>query len=140
MPRPYEPNYEEWLKVFNQFIINEDTILVGHSCGGGFLVRWLSENNVKVGKVILVAPWIDVEKSLATGFFDFKIDPNLVSKTAGITIFGSDNDENDVEESIKALRGEVSSITYREFHNMGHFVYGSMGKRDFPELLEESLK
>jgi len=137
MPKPYEPNYGEWLKVFDQFLIDENTILIGHSLGGGFLIRWLSENNVKVGKVILVAPWIDTKKVLVTGFFDFKIDPNLVNKTNGIVIFGSDNDENDIKESIKALMGEVSNISYREFQNMGHFVFSSMGKKDFPELLEE---
>ena len=33
MPEPYNPKYEEWKKVFEQFDVNEETILVGHSCG-----------------------------------------------------------------------------------------------------------
>lgn len=59
MPEPYSPNYEKWCSVFNQFTVSEETNLIGHSCGGGFLLRWLSENKQKVGKVALVAPWID---------------------------------------------------------------------------------
>ncbi len=37
MPEPYNPDYEKWRGVLEQFKINEDTILVGHSCGAGFI-------------------------------------------------------------------------------------------------------
>jgi len=40
IPDAYEPNYEKWKSMFERFDINEDTLLIGHSCGGGFLVRW----------------------------------------------------------------------------------------------------
>jgi predicted alpha/beta hydrolase family esterase len=42
MPEPYNPVYENWRKVFEQLSPDEETILIGHSCGGGFIVRWLS--------------------------------------------------------------------------------------------------
>ena len=48
IPNAYMPNYTTWKKEFERFDIDSETILVGHSCGGGFLVRWLSENDVKV--------------------------------------------------------------------------------------------
>ena len=67
LPEPYEPNYEKWRSVFEQFHIDEETNLIGHSCGGGFLVRWLSENKIKVGKVALVAPWLDPERERRAG-------------------------------------------------------------------------
>ena len=54
MPGFYKPNYEQWKDTLEMFHPDEETILVGHSCGGGFLVRWLSENSKKVGKVVLV--------------------------------------------------------------------------------------
>ena len=44
MPTPYNPNYNLWLDVFKQFSINKETILVGHSGGAGFLLRFLCEN------------------------------------------------------------------------------------------------
>lgn len=36
MPKPYEPRYEKWKEVFEQFKISDESILVGHSCGGLF--------------------------------------------------------------------------------------------------------
>ena len=50
MPTPYDAKYTEWAALFGQYEVNEETILVGHSLGAGFLVRFLSENNVKVGR------------------------------------------------------------------------------------------
>lgn len=38
---------------FGRFEINTDTILVGHSCGGGFLLRWLSDKFPELLNVIL---------------------------------------------------------------------------------------
>jgi len=43
-PMPFRPSYDVWKKEFERFDITPDTILIGHSCGGGFLIRWLSEN------------------------------------------------------------------------------------------------
>lgn len=138
MPRPYDPDYQEWLNVFNQFTINEDTILIGHSCGGGFLVRWLSENTIKVGKVILVAPWIDTDKILKSDFFNFKIDNNMSDKAESIVIFGSNNDDQEIKDSIDKLRNEIKNVKYKEF-NFGHFVYSDMKTKEFPELLQEAI-
>lgn len=140
LPRPFEPVYAAWREVFEQFKVDEETILVGHSCGGGFLVRWLSEQQIKVGKVVLVAPWIDLEKELTTGFFDFNIDPSLVEKTAGLTIFGSDDDNTRIQENVQAIRDQLPSAQYQEFHQYGHFTLSGMKTEKFPELLAECLK
>ncbi len=143
MPIPYNPEYSAWKKTFEQYEINENTILIGHSCGAGFIVRWLSENNTKVGKVILVAPWLDPgngqDKFLDTGMFDFVIDPNLVEKTSGLIVFSSTNDEDGVLASVAKLQTEIKNLKVREFENMGHFCYGDMGTDAFPELLTEAL-
>jgi hypothetical protein len=34
--------YATWLRGVERYEITPETLLVGHSCGGGFLVRWLS--------------------------------------------------------------------------------------------------
>lgn len=142
MPEPYEPNYENWKAVFEQLHIDEETVLIGHSCGGGFLVRWLSENTISVGKVILVAPWMDPsheEKELVTDFFDFTIDPTLVEKTKGITIFISDDDDVPMLKTVELLKEKISELKIVEFVGKGHFVEGDMGTNEFPELLKEAL-
>ncbi len=135
MPMPYAPVYEEWKDTFECILLSKETILVGHSCGGGFLVRWLSEHDVKVGQLILVAPWIDIEKKLPNGFFDFEIDTNLLIKTMnGISMFYSADDDVDILQSVEKLK-TIQGIKIREFSNKGHFVKGS-GVSEFPELLE----
>lgn len=140
-PRPYEPNYRDWLEVFEQFLVDKDTTLIGHSCGGGFLVRWLSENEVNVGKVILVAPWLDPEGELSENdFFKFKIDPNIAKKTKGIVIFGSNDDEKCIQESIKTLIYKIDNVNYKEFNGYGHFVFSDMKTREFPKLLESAMQ
>ena len=139
MPIPYEPNYERWLKVFSQFEVDGETILIGHSCGGGFLVRWLSENDVKVKKIILVAPWIDPENTTEM-FSDFIVGKHLTDKTTnGIALFNSDDDDETVHKSVGIIRDTNSDINYHEFHGYGHFVLKHMKTREFPELLEEAL-
>ncbi|MBP9765773.1 MAG: alpha/beta hydrolase [Candidatus Pacebacteria bacterium] len=138
MPTPYLPDYESWKKEFERFDINENTILVGHSCGAGFIIRYLSENNVKVNKVALVAPWINVNYEEDINFFDFEIDKNLLEKVKYIKIFSSKDDTEDIINSIKKIKEEIINIESKivEFENRGHFTFGDMKTREFPELLE----
>ena len=142
-PFPFRPRYDDWKKEFERFDITPETILVGHSCGGGFLVRYLSENkDLNVGKVVLVAPWINPENnpvSDAADFFNFETDPDLVIRTAGVTIFNSDNDQDTIHKSVQIIRDKVKNVRYKEFHEYGHFTYRNMKTDVFPELLEECL-
>ena len=142
-PMPWQPRYDVWKKEFEKFDTNPDTVLIGHSCGGGFLVRWLSENkDKKVGKVILVAPWLNPDNtpdSDTADFFALDIDPKLASRTSGVTIFNSDNDFASIQTSVQIIRDKVKDVEYREFHNYGHFCLGDMNTVEFPELLEAAL-
>lgn len=141
VPLAYEPLWERWVKEVERFEITVDTILVGHSLGGGFWVRYLSEHpELKVGKVVLVAPWIDVEQEDPNHFFEFKIDKELVSRTDGLVIFHSDNDKEEMQTSLKKLQAEVKDIKVTVFNNYGHFTIGSMKTTEFPELLKECLR
>ncbi len=139
MPKPYEPDYQAWKEVFEYFPLNQDTILVGHSCGGGFLLRYLTENNVRVGNVALVAPWIDVEKSLTTGMFDFELTPEILNKAKNITVFISKDDDQEILNSLEEIQSKIPGINIKWFEDMGHFTYGDMNTREFPELLDYAL-
>lgn len=145
LPRPYEPNYEAWKNVFEQLPITSETILVGHSAGAGFLVRWLSENNVQVGKVILVAPWMDPEGYLQekyghSSFFDFIIDTEFPNHTQGTSIFISDDDERWILETVSKITDACPTIRVQHFHDKGHFTFDDMGAIEFPELLKEIIE
>lgn len=142
MPDAYEPNYEKWKAIFEQYHIDENTTLVGHSCGGGFLVRWLSENNVKVGKVFLVAPWMDPaheERGHVSDFFDFEIDPRLSDRTDGVTIFVSNDDEESMLKTVELLESTLKGYFTKRFEDKGHFTIADMGTREFPELLDSII-
>ena len=139
-PIPYLPEYNAWKEVFESYEIREETILVGHSCGAGFIARWLSENKVKVGKVVLVAPWLDPKPStLHNGFFDFVLDPSVSERTKGISIFVSNDDDEDIQQSVRTLTDAWPSVNVLRFENKGHFILESMGTREFPELAAEVL-
>jgi predicted alpha/beta hydrolase family esterase len=140
MPEAYNPKYEEWKKVFEQFEVNEETILVGHSCGGGFIIRWLSENKVKVGKVFLVAPWLDPEKYLNTGMFDFEIDPDFPSRAKKVVVMYSTDDEDYILDTIKILKEKTNGIDFQEFQDKGHFCIEDLGSEELPELLNLILE
>lgn len=133
-PKPYDPIYEQWLEVINQINISSETTLVGHSCGAGFLLRYLSENkNIIPGKVILVAPWIDTQKELTTDFFKFEFDKNLPGRT-NLHIFISSDDEENID-SFEVVKKELPNAIYHEFTDKGHFDGEGSGK-SIPELLE----
>lgn len=136
MPGFYKPNYEKWKEMLERFDLNENAMLVGHSCGGGFLVRYLSENNVKVGKVVLVAPWLDPDHVIDENFFKFEIDENLVQKTAGLTVMYSLDDSPEILQCINTFKSKLKDAEFQEFKDKGHFVLGSLKTEKFPELLE----
>ncbi len=140
MPSPFAPDYIAWKKEFEKLCIDEDTILVGHSCGGGFIIRWLSESpENRVKKVILIAPWFDVEGEYPNMFnFSFRQDISLQAKK-GIDVLYSTNDQKTVQLSIEKLHKLVNDINYHEFINYGHFTFGSMKTQEFPELLQICL-
>lgn len=140
LPKPYKPNYQEWLKVFNQLAPDKGTLLIGHSTGAGFIIRWLSENKTKVDKVILVAPFLDPRNTIGNNFFQFEFDKHMVQRTKGLTIFYSDNDGKDIQDSINILKDNLRGIKYKKFHNYGHFTLNDLKTRKFPELLKEVLK
>ncbi|NLA42906.1 hypothetical protein GX865_01985 [Candidatus Saccharibacteria bacterium] len=145
MLRSYQPDYRIWRETFEQFMIDKSTILLGHSCGAGFLVQWLSEHSdVEVGDVYLVGPAFGdrynpetpYEDPLLGGFFDFKIDSSLIDRVDSLNILYSDNDSVRVETAVSMLKDALPGANYHLFKGYGHF----RGKLDmdsdtFPELL-----
>jgi hypothetical protein len=140
MPEPWYPDYERYKEVFEKLEITNDTILIGHSCGCAFLVRWLGESKRKISKLILVAPWKipDSDDQSTVAFYTFQIDETIVSRVGRIIIFTSDNEEEDGKKSVKMFH-DVLGGKVMELKNRGHFTLGDMGTEEFPELLVEIL-
>lgn len=143
----WRPDYRIWSKEFEKHEIGPNTILVGHSLGGGFLIQWLGQHKeVRAGKVILVAPGLEPcedrksEDRPIGGFFDFEIDPDIINRVKSLIIFNSDDDMKEVHRSVASIRQAIPQVGYREFTNYGHFCHSDLGTDAFPELLEEILK
>lgn len=131
-PRAYDPVYAEWARIFERLEITKETTLVGHSCGGGFLLRFLSEHpDMAPARVFLIAPWLDPNKTLTTDFFGFTIDPTLTDRTH-VELFISSDDEDSMWDSFRTIKIALPLITVHEFSDKEHFT-----QKEFPELLEK---
>jgi len=136
MPEPFEPQYELWKREFERFEINPETILIGHNCGAGFLVRWLSENMVQGGKLILVAPWLDPGREETTDFFEFEMDSKLCERFDEVHLLVSLDDDGSILKSVEMIKKEIGGIKIHEFNDRGHFTFEDLGSEKFEELLE----
>jgi len=141
MPEPWEPDYIEWKRQFDKLDVNKESILVGYSCGGGFLVRWLGDTGKRINRLILVAPAISHSGNYKhlTNLLKFEIDKNIRSNINKIIIFVSDNDSEGILKSVRIF-SEALNVKPVELKNRGHFTLDSMGTDEFPELLSEILK
>ena len=138
LPLPHKPNYSLWKEEFERYTLDENSLLIGHSCGGGFLLRWLSETKRKIKRTVLVAPWLDPNERKDPDFFDFTLDPELTKRT-DLHIFASDNDAEDIAESVTIIKDICSDAHYRLFNGYGHFCLADLRSERFPELLETLL-
>ena len=135
---------ESWLKVFEQHehLLSPDTILIGHSLGGAFLLRVLEKYNVKIRAAFLVAAPIgilpiknyDSDKLFVLQPFDWQ---KIKSRAGKFAIFHSDNDPfvslGNGEELARQLGTKLTLVP-----NAGHFNTKS-GYTKF-ELLLEKIK
>ncbi|MCR4327947.1 MAG: NUDIX domain-containing protein [Patescibacteria group bacterium] len=138
MPDPWEPSYQKFKTEFEKYEVNENTILVGHSCGCAFLVRWLGETKREIFKLVLVAPWKipDKDDEFKKEFYTYPIDENIKLRVNEIVMFTADNEENEGKESLKIFHQALGG-TIIELKGRGHYKLGDMGTEEFPELLEK---
>jgi len=141
MPEPWSPNYNKFKKEFEKQDIGEDTILIGHSCGCAFLVRWLGDSNQKIKKLILVAPWKipDGSDKWRKEFYNYPISLEVKNNVGEVTLFTSNDEEVDGKKSVKMFQEGIGGNVI-ELKNHGHYCLKNMGTDEFPELLEEVLK
>jgi predicted alpha/beta hydrolase family esterase len=133
-------NYDDDVNVFSRLELDEDTRLIGHSCGCGFLLKYLSEHpEIRIRHLVLVAPWIGagVPTNKFKYFEDFKLDPKLYERIKQMDLFVSSDDMDIIIQSVEKIK-EVygNKIILHEFKDKGHFSETDMGTREFPELWE----
>jgi uncharacterized protein len=141
MPLPWKPDYKKFKREFEKSKIDENTILVGHSCGASFLVRWLGESKKKIFKLILVAPWKIAPKDdeFRKKFYTYSIDKTIIKRTKEIVIFTSDNERQDGKKGLKIYKKSLPAKVII-LKGKGHYTFKDMGTQKFPELIEVILE
>ena len=138
---PWLPEYDKFKAVFEKCLVDENSVLVGHSGGGAFLVRWLGETKKKIRKLILVAPWKinNHGDKYRDEFYTYTIDATIKDRVGNIVMFTSNDEYPEGKESLRmfhdALGGEIINLK-----DHGHYRERNMGTVEFPELIEAILK
>jgi len=135
MPIPYAPVYDEWKNVFKSADLNEDSIVVAHSAGCGFILKWLHDHkNTKLSKLVLVAPWLDPLASRGD-FLKFELKSEIQERIGEIhVLFSDDEPVKGVLQSKDMIATVYSKVRLHPFADKGHFCLGQMGTPEFPEL------
>jgi predicted alpha/beta hydrolase family esterase len=150
VPFSYRGIYKDWLSVFESFKVDRETILIGHSAGCSFFLKWLSQNNKSIDKIYMVAPWIDPFKEVNPynnkeenkDFLQCELASDINSRVKEMHIICSDNDHvKGVNETIEVISEIYKKILKKHyFKGYGHFNPKQMGTNEFPELLEIVLE
>jgi len=137
MPESWAPDYDAWRKVLEKEAITEQSILIGHSCGSAFLVRWLGDSKQKIDSLFLIAPWkIGTSSEAKKKFYDYQIDKTIKSRVNRIVTFTADNEEEAGKRSLKIFHDFLGGKII-ELKGRGHYTEEDMKTGEFPELLSE---
>lgn len=143
MPNKYNADYEEWKIWFERYIaeFHDDVILIGHSLGGIFLAKYLSENilQIRIKALLLVAAVISYQDRRERGVTSFTFDiselPKVTAQVEVVHIFHSKDDSVvPYEHAVQYHEGLMGSELHT-FEDKGHFL-----GEEFPELVEEIKK
>lgn len=138
MPSKSNAKYHEWTLWFKKFIpfLRQNTIFIGHSLGGLFLAKYLSENTLPVAiraAFLVAAPFDDKDADYSLA--DFTLPANLdtlAKQVPEIFLYHSTDDPvvpfQDFGKYVKAL----PTAHAQTFTDRSHF-----NQPDFPEIIED---
>jgi predicted alpha/beta hydrolase family esterase len=138
MPDPWAPDYTSFRGEFEKHPVSERTILIGHSCGCAFLVRWLGESKQRIDTLVLVAPWKIPRAGCPhrKAFYEFPIDETITRRVRRIVMFTSDTEMEGGKKSLAIYHGVLGGDIVN-LPDKGHYTIADMGTAEFPELLGE---
>lgn len=136
MPNATNAKYAEWKLWFEKYIpfLRDDVILVGHSLGGVFLAKYLSEEQFfkRVRSTHIVAAPFDIDEGRRVVEFSLPVSLERFSQQGGIVFFYHSVDDPIVAYTeILKFKNAVRDSRALTFEGRGHFLQES-----FPELIE----
>ena len=136
MPNGTNARYKEWEIWFERItpFLGKDLIFIGHSLGGIFLAKYLSENTISKtikATILVAAPFDDAnEESLA----DFKLSSSLAkfSEQSGVIYLIHSKDDPIVPfEQLKKYKQGLPNSKTIILNNREHF-----NQEAFPEIIK----
>ncbi len=135
MPNKQNASYTEWRIWFSKILplLSDDAILIGHSLGGLFLVKYLSEQSItkKIGSLLLVAAPFAGSKDEPLADFNFSGSfPEISRHVGSVHIFASEDDPVVPFADAEKYQKMLPTAVLHRLSGYGHF----RGER-FPELV-----
>ncbi|MFT5036897.1 MAG: putative alpha/beta hydrolase family esterase [Candidatus Azotimanducaceae bacterium] len=138
MPNKEYAKYKEWKIWLERHLefLRDDVTLIGHSLGGYFLAKYLSENNmsVAIGSLYLVAAVYESDNFEGEDGGDFNFDPKnlpqIAEKVENIHILHSKDDPVVPYEHALKFKEALPRAELMTFEDKGHF-----NMEEFPELV-----
>lgn len=137
MPNKNNAQFSEWKLWFEKFIpfLHDGVVLVGHSMGGIFLAKYLSENQFpkKIKAVFLIGAVYDKD-SENYPVVSFTLPDNLNLQTENTMIYHSKDDPVVPFSALEQYKKALPNAQARVFNNRGH-----LNQEEFPELVQDIL-
>ena len=145
MPGADNAHYTIWKIVFEKYLHkfeDRDIVLVAHSLGTTFLLKYLSENSLHVRELHLVAPFVsdtfqspDFHESTGTFTFDYESVHKIAPQCGKLWIWYSEDDDVCTSLHAEYLHKEVENSELKHISGRGHF-----NQSTFFELFEKLKK
>lgn len=139
MPNSLNARYMEWKIWFEKIVplLEENILLVGHSMGGIFLARYLSENTLdkKIKAVFLVAAPFYTKDAPCVDFYVPDLLDGLKKQAEKIFLYHSKDDPVVPFEDVEKYKKELPEARVQIFEDRGHF-----NEEHFPEIVNEIQK
>ena len=127
-PTPEGQTLDNWMKVFQEYldIIDENTIMVGHSLGPAFILNVLEHTDKIIKAAFFVAPFVGllgnptfdgINKTFTDKEFDWE---KIKSRCRRFYIYSSDNDPYVPLEKGKYLAEKLEAVS-KIVKGAGHF-------------------
>jgi len=140
MPNAKNARYPEWKLWFEKLfpLLGDEVVLIGHSLGGIFLARYLSENDFpkKIASLHLVAAPYDAE-TIKESLADFALAgtvEKLSEQIDKISLYQSKDDTVVALADAEKYQRDLPQAKLVIFEDRGHFL-----QADFPELIKNII-
>ena len=141
MPNAFNSKYNEWKIYFEKIFpyLENNVVLIGHSLGGIFVAKYLSENTFPkkiLATYLLAAPFDDKDSGYSLADFALPADLKKFEKQGGkIFIYQSEDDPIVPFVDLKKYAEALPAAEKVVFKDKEHFM-----QEEFPELIQDIKK